>query len=60
MAEITPPHIESISDPATASQEQNTPRPRVKAVAAGKPTPSRPPEISAPDDTEKHELDEMA
>jgi len=60
MAEITPPHIESISDPFTGPQDQNAPRPRAKAAAVGKHSPPRPPEISAPEDTEKHELDEMA
>ena len=60
MAEIAPPHIESIPDPPTGSQEQNAPRPRAKAVAVGKPSASHPPDIGAPEDTEKHELDEMA
>jgi hypothetical protein len=60
MADIAPPHIESISDPAAGSPEQNAPRPRSKAAAVGKSSPFYPPEISPPEDTEIHELDEMA
>jgi hypothetical protein len=60
MAEITPPHIESISDPPAGSREQTAPRPRAKGAAAGKSSLPHTPEISVPEDTEKHKLDEMA
>ena len=60
MAEITSSRIESISDPNSGPQEQPAQKPRAKAAAAGKPTPSHVPEVSAPEEEEKHELDEMA
>jgi hypothetical protein len=60
MAEITPSRIESISDPNSGPQEQPAPKPRAKAAAAGKPASPHAPEISAPEEEEKHKLDEMA
>jgi hypothetical protein len=60
MADITPPRIESISDPNSGLQDQPPPKPRVKAAAAGKPAPPHVPQVSAPGEEEIHELDEMA
>jgi hypothetical protein len=60
MAEITPPRIESIADPGPGPQDQSAHKPRLKAVIAGKPAPPNTPEISPPEEEEKHELDEMA
>jgi hypothetical protein len=60
MAEITPSRIESISDPNPGPQDQPAPKPRTSAAAAGKPAPPHVPEISATDEDDKHELDEMA
>jgi hypothetical protein len=60
MAEILPPRIESISDPHSGPQDNPAQTPRAKAVAAGKPAPPHSPEISAPEEEDKHELDEMA
>jgi hypothetical protein len=60
MAEIAPPRIESISDPNSGPQDQPAQKPRVKAAAAGKPAPPHVPEVSAPGEEDKHELDEMA
>jgi hypothetical protein len=60
MAEITPPRIESISDPNSGPPDQPGQKPRAKAAAAGKAVPPQPPEVSAPEEEEKHELDEMA
>jgi len=59
MPEILPPRIESISDPHSGPQEEAAPKPRAK-TAAGKPAPPQLPEISAPEEEDKHELDEMA
>jgi hypothetical protein len=58
MAEITPPRIESIGDPGP--QDQSSQKSRAKAAVAGKPTSTTTPEISTPEEEEKHELDEMA
>jgi hypothetical protein len=60
MAEITPPRIESISDANSGPPDQPAPKPRAKAAAAGKPAPPHVPEVSAPEEEDKHELDEMA
>jgi hypothetical protein len=60
MAEIAPPRIESIADPGPGTQDQSAHKPRLKAAIAGKPASPSPPEISAPEEEEKHELDEMA
>jgi len=60
MAEITPPRIESISDPNSGSQEQPAQKPRTKVAIGAKPASPPVPEISAPEEDEKHELDEMA
>jgi hypothetical protein len=60
MVEISPPRIESISDASAGPQEQNAPQHRAKAAAVGKASPPRPPEVGTPEDSEKHELDEMA
>jgi hypothetical protein len=60
MAEITPPRIESTSDPNSRPQDQPLKRPRVKAAPAQKPASSPSLEVSGPDEEEKHELDEMA
>jgi hypothetical protein len=60
MAEITPPRIESIADPGPGPQDQSAHKQRVKAVIPGKPVPPNTPEISAPEEEEQHELDEMA
>jgi hypothetical protein len=60
MAEITPPRIGSTSDPNPRPQDQPLKRPRVKAASAKKPALSHSAEVSAPDEEEKHELDEMA
>jgi hypothetical protein len=60
MVDITPPRIESIADPGTGPQDQSAHKPRVKTAVAGKPASPNTPEISAPEDEEKHELDEMA
>ena len=60
MADITPSRIESIADPGPGPQDPSARKQRAKAAAAGKPVPSHTPEISAPEEEEKHELDEMA
>jgi hypothetical protein len=60
MAEIAPPHIEPISDPSAGSQERNASRDRARTVGAGKVHSPRPPEVGAPEESERHELDEMA
>ncbi|MBZ5698066.1 MAG: hypothetical protein LAN18_05910 [Acidobacteriia bacterium] len=60
MAEIISPRIESIADPGTGPQDQSAHKPRVKAAVAGEPASPNTPEISAPEEEEKHELDEMA
>jgi hypothetical protein len=60
MTEITPSRIESISDPNSRPQEQPAQKSRAKAAAAGKPTPPQVPEVSAPEEEDKHKLDEMA
>ncbi|MBZ5642907.1 MAG: hypothetical protein LAO19_09130 [Acidobacteriia bacterium] len=59
MAEIVSPRIESIFDPRPGSQEQSAKHARPKDKAAGKPQQQLP-EISQPEEDEKHELDEMA
>jgi hypothetical protein len=60
MAEIARPRIESIADPGPGPQDQSALKQRLKAVIAIKPVPPSPPEISAPEEEGKHELDEMA
>jgi hypothetical protein len=60
MAEITSSRIESISDPNSGPQDQQHQKPHAKAAAAGKPATPHLPEVSAPEEEEKHELDEMA
>ena len=61
MEEITTSRIGMISDSGSGPQEQPpAQKPRVKAAAAGKPAPHDPPKIGAPEEGEKHELDEMA
>jgi hypothetical protein len=60
MAEISGPRIESISDPGSGSQEPPREKPQVKPYAAWKPDPSKTPEIGAPEEEEKRQLDEMA
>ena len=59
MAEIAPPRINSISDPNSEPQDHPAKKTRVKP-SAGKSVPARAPEISTPDEEDKHELDEMA
>lgn len=58
MVEITPPRIESTSDPGPGSRERPAPTHPAKAADPGKP-PSLP-EIGSPEQDEKHDLDEMA
>jgi hypothetical protein len=60
MAEISPPRIESISDPNSGPQDQPAPNPRAKQDVAAKPAPPRVPEVSAPEEEDQHQLDEMA
>jgi hypothetical protein len=60
MAEITPPRIESISDPNSGPRDQPAQKPRAKAAVAAKSVPQQAPEVSAPEEEDKHELDEMA
>ena len=60
MAEIKPPRIGSISDPNSGPPDQPAQEPRARAAAAGKPAPIRVPEVSAPEEEDKHNLDEMA
>ncbi len=60
MEEIAPPRIESVADPGPGPQDQSARKPRLKAAVAGKPVSPNTPEISAPEEEEKHELDEMA
>jgi hypothetical protein len=60
VAEISPPRVESISDPNPRSQDQPAKKPRVKPVAGQQPAPPHAPEVSTPDDEDKHELDELA
>jgi hypothetical protein len=64
MAEISPPRIESISDPNSGSQDrsqdQPAPKPPAKQNAAAKPAAPRAPEVSAPEEEDQHQLDEMA
>jgi hypothetical protein len=60
MVEITPSRIESLADPGSGSQDQFARKPRAKAAVAGKSASPQTPEISAPEEEEKHELDEMA
>ena len=60
MAEITPPRIEPISDANSGPQDQPAQKPRAKAAAAGKPAAPHVPEVSAPEEEDKHKLDEMA
>jgi hypothetical protein len=60
MAEITPPRIEIIADLGTGSKDPPAQKQRAKVVAVGN-LPAAPlPEIAAPGEEEKHELDEMA
>ncbi|MBZ5659223.1 MAG: hypothetical protein LAO08_02345 [Acidobacteriia bacterium] len=59
MAEIVSPRIESIFDPGPGPQDLSAKSARPKAKGAGK-SPPQVPEISQPEDEEKHELDEMA
>ena len=60
MAEIQPPRIEPSSDRDPEPQDLPAPKPRAKAVAAGKPATPSIPRLSAPGEDEQHELDEMA
>ena len=60
MAEISPPRIESISDPGSGPQDQPGQNPRVKPAVAVKLHSPPLPEISSPEEEEKHALDEMA
>lgn len=60
MAEILSPRIESITDPGPGPQDQSAKKTRLKTTAPGKPPPPHVPEISQPEEEEKHELDEMA
>jgi hypothetical protein len=60
MAEISPPRIEIIADLGTGSKDPPAQKQRAKAAAVGKLPAVRPPEIAAPGEEEKHELDELA
>jgi hypothetical protein len=60
MAEIAPPRSSSISDPNSGAQDQPAKKPRPKSNPAEKPPSAPAPEVSAPDEEDKHELDEMA
>ena len=60
MAEILPPRIESISDPGSGPRDQPEQHPRAKGAVVEKPLPPELPEISPPEEEEKHDLDEMA
>ena len=59
MAEIVSPRIESISDPGPGTQDQFAKNARHKAKDSEK-SPPHVPEISQPEEEDKHELDEMA
>ena len=60
MADILPPRIEPVSDRNSGDQDPPEPRALTKAAAVGKTVKPRVPEVSAPEETDKHELDEMA
>ena len=60
MAEIAPPRIESIADPNSGRMDESAPKSRAKAAGTGKRSTLRPPEVSAPEEEDKHTLDEMA
>jgi hypothetical protein len=59
--EISPPRIDSISDPNRRSQDEPAKKPRIKPSPPEKPAPLHAPEVShTPEEEDKHELDEMA
>ena len=60
MAEIAPPHIESIADTGTGTPEQPAEKSRVKTPPEAKTAPPKAPAIGNPEEQEKHNLDEMA
>jgi hypothetical protein len=60
MAEIASPRIESISDPGPGPQDQPSKKTRLKTTSPWKSPPPHVPEISQPEEEEKHKLDEMA
>ncbi len=60
MAEIVPSRIGSISDSNSGPQDKPAPKPRAKAAVVGKREPPHLPEISAAEEEDWHELDEMA
>jgi hypothetical protein len=60
MADILHPRIEPLSDPNPEPRENPPQNPRAKAAAHGKASPTHVPEISAPEEEDKHDLDEMA
>jgi hypothetical protein len=64
MADISPPHIESIGDPGTGTREQPSSQRRAKATAAGKSAAPREPLKTVPKigpaEEDEHKIDELA
>jgi len=61
MADILPPRIEPLSERNAGPQDQPARKPRAKKPVTEEKLAATPaPDIGAPEDEDKHELDEMA
>jgi hypothetical protein len=60
MEDILPHRIEPASDRNSGQQDAPDARRHAKPAATSKPASPRAPEVSAPEENEKHELDELA
>jgi len=60
MADITSPRIESIPESRSGTRDTPDRKQQAKAAAAGKQASIPAPQIGAPEEEDKHNLDEMA